>query len=101
MEKAKSPCGPTEAAGRDETTVFVEDDPLCVALDNLCMLLNSWYATMHNPWQREDRAYRREVAEQLHTQLRLAVMDEAALEEKYKEPCRQSGNPDRTGPARK
>lgn len=90
MEKTKSPCGPMEAASRDETTEFVEDDPLCVALDNLCMLLNSWYATMHNPWQREDRAYRREVAERLHTQLRLAVMDEADLEARYREASQQS-----------
>lgn len=49
----------------DETTVFAEDDPLCVAMDNLFMLADIWRETLKNPWQREDKAYRREFAERI------------------------------------
>lgn len=62
MAENKKPCTPVEEAGRDETAVFCETDPLCAALDELCAALNCWYAAMNNPWQREDRAYRKQLA---------------------------------------
>lgn len=80
MENEKSPCEPMEAAGRDETTVFAEDDPLCATLDELCATLNDWYGTMHNPWQREDRAYRKMLAENLRSKLREVIAGEAGKE---------------------
>lgn len=63
MEKdSKKPCTPVEPENRDSTTVFREDDPLCAALDELCAMLNCWYAAMNNPWQRKDETYRRQLA---------------------------------------
>lgn len=62
-----------EGQSRDETTVFVEDDPLCATL-------NDWYGTMHNPWQREDRAYRKMLAENLRSKLREIIADEPGKE---------------------
>lgn len=69
-------CPQPEGQSRDETTVFAEDDPLCAALDELCATLNDWYGTMHNPWQREDRAYRKMLAENLRSKLREIIADE-------------------------
>lgn len=69
-----------EGQSRDETTVFVEDDPLCAALDELCATLNDWYGTMHNPWQREDREYRKMLAENLRSKLREVTADEPGKE---------------------
>lgn len=78
-EETKKPCEPMEEAGRDSTTVFCEADPLCAALDELCSALNFWYGSMNNPWQREDRAYRRELAKQTQAALK-RVLDESVLE---------------------
>lgn len=89
-------CPLPEGQSRDKTTVFAEDDPLCAALDNLFMLADIWRETLENPWQREDKAYRREFAERIQEQLRLVLMDEAALKAKYREPPRQSENRDKT-----
>ena len=75
-EDAKKPCTPVEEAGRDETAVFCETDPLCAALDELCAALNCWYAAMNNPWQREDRVYRRQLAKNLRDKLKRAISDE-------------------------
>ncbi len=69
-EETKSPCTPVEEAGRDETAVFCETDPLCAALDELCAALNCWYAAMNNPWQREDRAYRKQLAAVIQMKLK-------------------------------
>ena len=66
----KKPCEPVEKAGRDYTTVFCETDPLCAALDELCSALNFWYGSMNNPWQREDRAYRKMLAKQTQAALK-------------------------------
>ena len=52
--ESKKPCAPVEEEGRDTTTVFREEDPLCAALDDFCYALNFWYGSMNNPWQRED-----------------------------------------------
>ena len=90
MDNTKKPGGPMDTAGRDETVVFVEDDPLCAALDNLCLLLDIWKETLKHPWQRKDRAYRRELAEQMRELMRLMLMDEAALEARYREASQQS-----------
>ena len=76
MENKKSPCAAGEGQSRDETTVFVEDDPLCAALDEFCATLNCWYAAMNNPWQREDRVYRRQLAKNLRDKLKRAISDE-------------------------
>lgn len=32
-DESKKPCAPVEEEGRDTTTVFREEDPLCAALD--------------------------------------------------------------------
>lgn len=80
MADKKSPCAAGEGQSRDETTVFVEDDPLCAALDELCATLNDWYGTMHNPWQREDREYRKMLAENLRSKLREIIADEPGKE---------------------
>ena len=61
-------------------------DPLCTTLDNLCEVLDSWRETMKKPWQREDRAYRKELAENIQALVRLMLMDAAELEARYKEP---------------
>ena len=82
-ESKKMPC---TAGCREETAGFVEDDPLCTTLDNLCEALDSWRETMKNPWQREDRAYRKELAENIQALVRLMLMDAAELEARYKEP---------------
>lgn len=74
--ETKSPCTPVEETGRDETAVFCETDPLCAALDELCAALNCWYAAMNNPWQREDRAYRKQLAKNLRDKLKRAISDE-------------------------
>ena len=58
----------------------MEDDPLCTTLDSLCEALDSWRETLENPWQREDRAYRKELAENIQALVRLMLMDAAALE---------------------
>lgn len=81
-ESKKMPC---TAACREETAGFVEDDPLCTTLDNLCEALDSWRETLKNPWQREDRAYRKELAENIQALVRLMLMDAAELEARYKE----------------
>lgn len=72
-EETKKPCAPVGEAGRDNTTVFQETDPLCAALDELCSTLNFWYGSMNNPWQREDRAYRRQLATAIQTKLKELV----------------------------
>ena len=74
-EETKKPCTPVEEAGRDETAVFCETDPLCAALDEFCATLNCWYAAMNNPWQREDRVYRRQLAKN-RDKLKRAISDE-------------------------
>ena len=53
--------------------IFQETDPLCAALDELCSTLNFWYGSMNNPWQREDRAYRRQLATAIQTKLKELV----------------------------
>ena len=60
-------------------------DPLCTTLDNLCEALDSWRETMKKPWQREDRAYRKELAENIQALVRLMLMDAAEMEARYKE----------------
>ena len=72
-EDAKKPCTPVEEVSRDNTTVFQETASLCAALDELCQALNCWYATMNNPWQREDRAYRQQLAIAIQTKLKEIV----------------------------
>lgn len=86
-EYKKIPC---TAGCREETAGFVEDDPLCTTLDNLCEVLDIWRETMKHPWQREDRAYRKELAENIQALMRLMLMDAAALEARYKEPYQQN-----------
>ena len=78
MEERKVPCAPAETESRGETTVFCEHDPLCAALDELCAELNSWYASMHNPWQREDRAYRKQLAEAVKESMKRVLACEDA-----------------------
>lgn len=73
MAENKKPCAPVEETGRDETAVFCETDPLCAALDELCAALNCWYAAMNNPWQREDRAYRKQLAAVIQMKLKEIV----------------------------
>lgn len=90
-EETKKPC---TAARREGTAGFMEDDPLCTTLDNLCEAVDSWRETMKNPWQREDRAYRKELAENIQALVRLMLMDAAELEARYKEPYQQSGDRD-------
>lgn len=70
------------------------DDPLCTTLDNLCEVLDSWRETMKHPWQREDRAYRKELAENIQALVRLMLMDAAELEARYKEAYQQNGDRD-------
>lgn len=70
MTDNKKPCTPVEEENRDMTTVFRETDPLCAALDELCAALNFWYGSMNNPWQREDRAYRKELAKRTQESLK-------------------------------
>ena len=77
-----------------KTAGFVEDDPLCTTLDNLCEVLDIWRETMKHPWQREDRAYRKELAENIQALVRLMLMDAAELEARYKEPHQQNGDRD-------
>ncbi len=78
-DETKKPCEPGQTPGRDYTTVFCETDSLCAALDELCSALNFWYGSMNNPWQREDRAYRKKLA--THTQAALKrVLAESASE---------------------
>ena len=79
MEEIKKTCAPVEEESRDSVTVFKETDPLCAALDELCMTLNYWYATMNNPWQREDRAYRKMLAKNLRDKLKKVISDESVL----------------------
>ena len=74
-EETKKPCTPVEEAGRDNTTVFQETDPLCAALDELCSTLNFWYGSMNNPWQREDRAYRKMLAKQTQEALKRVLAE--------------------------
>lgn len=69
-------------------------DPLCTTLDNLCEVLDIWRETMKHPWQREDRAYRKELAENIQALVRLMLMDAAELEARYKEPHQQNGDRD-------
>ena len=73
-------CPLPEGQSRDKTTVFVEDDPLCAALDNLFMLADIWRETLKNPWQREDKAYRKMLAENLRSKLREVTADEPGKE---------------------
>ena len=95
MEKDKKARAPMEEADRDNTTVFCETDPLCAALDELCLALNCWYATLNNPWQREDRAYRRQLAKNLRGKLKQVISDEVVAEsphetrhEPNEDPCK-------------
>ena len=74
-EDMKKPCAPREEVSRDDTTVFRETDPLCAALDELCSALNFWYGSMNNPWQREDRAYRKMLAKNLRDKLKRIISD--------------------------
>ena len=71
--ESKKPCAPVEEEGRDTTTVFREEDPLCAALDEFCYALNFGYGSMNNPWQREDRAYRKKLAEDVQDKLRRVI----------------------------
>ena len=71
--ESKKPCAPVEEEGRDTTTVFREEDPLCAALDDFCYALNFWYGSMNNPWQREDRAYRKKLAKDVQDKLRRVI----------------------------
>lgn len=73
-------CRLPEGQSRDKTTVFAEDDPLCAALDNLFMLADIWRETLKNPWQREDKAYRKMLAENLRSKLREVTADEPGKE---------------------
>ena len=68
--ESKKPCAPVEEESRDTTTVFREEDPLCAALDEFCYALNFWYGSMNNPWQREDRTYRKKLAQPLYKRSR-------------------------------
>lgn len=74
-EDMKKPCAPREEVSRDNTTVFRETDPLCAALDELCSALNFWYGSMNNPWQREDRAYRKMLAKQTQDALKRVLAE--------------------------
>ena len=74
-EETKSPCTPVDEVSRDNTTVFQETDPLCAALDELCSTLNFWYGSMNNPWQREDRAYRKMLAKQTQEALKRVLAE--------------------------
>lgn len=76
MADSKKPCAPVEEERRDNTTVFQEMDPLCAALDEFCLTLNCWYATMNNPWQREDKAYRKQLAKDLRDKLKRVILDD-------------------------
>ncbi len=88
MDENKKPRAPREEVSRDNTTVFQETDPLCAALDELCLMLNCWYATMNNPWQREDRVYRRQLAKNLRDKLKQVISDESGEESPHKK-CRE------------
>lgn len=74
-EDKKKPCTPEREVSRDNTTVFQETDPLCAALDELCSTLNFWYGSMNNPWQREDRAYRKMLAKQTQEALKRVLAE--------------------------
>lgn len=74
-DDSRQPCAPREEGSRDDTTVFQETDPLCAALDELCSALNFWYGSMNNPWQREDRAYRKMLAKNLRDKLKRIISD--------------------------
>lgn len=80
MAENKKACAPVEEESRDTATVFRETDPLCAALDELCAALNFWYGSMNNPWQREDREYRKELARNVREKLRRVISDESASE---------------------
>ena len=67
------------AESRDTTTVFREEDPLCAALDEFCYALNFWYGSMNNPWQREDREYRKKLAQAVKAGLKRVLRDEDKL----------------------
>lgn len=88
MDENKKPCTPREEAGRDDTTVFEETDPLCAALDELCSALNFWYGSMNNPWQREDRVYRGQLAKNLRDKLKQVISDESGEESQHRT-CRE------------
>lgn len=77
--ESKKPCAPVEEECRDTTTVFREEDPLCAALDDFCYALNFWYGSMNNPWQREDRAYRKKLAQAVKAGLKRVLRDEDKL----------------------
>ena len=81
MADNKRPCAPVEEEGRDTTRVFQETDPLCAALDELCAALNFWYGSMNNPWQREDHAYRKELAKRTQESLKRFLRAGAELDE--------------------
>lgn len=87
-DETKMPC---TAGCREETAGFVEDDPLCTTLDNLCEALDSWRETLENPWQREDRAYRKELAENIQALVRLM------LEERREDDEREQAVPEFMG----
>ena len=94
-DESKKPCAPVEEEGRDTTTVFREEDPLCAALDEFCYALNFWYGSMNNPWQRADREYMKKLAGDVQELLRMTLMDEEALAAKYTESCPKSADRDR------
>lgn len=88
-------CPQPEGQSRDKTTVFVEDDPLCATMDNLCAALDIWKETLNNPWQRADREYMKKLAGDVQELLRMTLMDEEALAAKYTESCPKSADRDR------
>ena len=94
-EDAKKPCAPVEETGRDETAVFCETDPLCAALDEFCATLNCWYAAMNNPWQREDRAYRKQLAAVIQMKLK-EIVGGPVLEGFDESSCEATGGRDKS-----
>ena len=71
--ESKKPCALVKEESRDTTTVFREEDPFCAALDDFCYALNFWCGSMNNPWQREDRAYRKKLAKDVQDKLRRVI----------------------------
>ena len=97
MADSKKPCAPVGEESRDSTVTFRETDPLCAALDELCMTLNCWYAAMNSPWQREDQAYRKVLAKKTKAALKRVIQGEDELAEKASDKtcCKSTEDPDR------
>lgn len=98
MADSKKPCAPVEEESRDYTVTFRETDPLCAALDELCMALNCWYAAMNSPWQREDQAYRKMLAKKTQTALKRVIQSEgeSAEEVSDRKYCKSTESPDKS-----